>query len=84
MSYLSVQNVSTFEHLEIDSGTQSWVRTINHCFSEDTIVENTYAPGLYITVLGQCQYSMVSRASEELSNYNYHYSKANIHEENLP
>lgn len=74
MPHLSIQNVSTFEHLELDSNSQSWVRSINHCFTEDTIVENLYMPGLYITVLGQCQYSTLNCGLKEQGNYNYHYA----------
>ncbi|WP_432463511.1 helix-turn-helix transcriptional regulator [Agarivorans sp. QJM3NY_33] len=76
MENLSIRNVSTFEHLELDAHSQSWVRSINHCFTEDTTVENAYLPGLYITLLGQCQYSTPNSPQEKLDNYNYHYAVA--------
>jgi len=69
--HLSIQNVSSFEHLELDSGVQSWVRVVNHCFTEDTIVENSYVPGIYITVLGQCQYSALNSDPDKQDNYSY-------------
>lgn len=76
MESISIQNLTTFEHLELDSESHSWVRFVNHCFSEDTVVENLFTPGLYITVLGQCQYSSLSGNAEEQGNYNYHYTVA--------
>lgn len=76
MKSISIQNVTTFEHLELDSDTHSWVRSVNHCFAEDTVVETMYTPGLYITVLGQCHYSSLSNDSEQPDNFNYHYSVA--------
>lgn len=76
MPNISIQNVATFEHLELDTEAQSWVRSINHCFTEDTIVENAYTPGLYITLLGQCQYSTLEDKLTKQNNYNYHYAVA--------
>lgn len=76
MSHLSIKNVASFEHLELDSAEHCWVRSINHCFAEDTVVENSYLPGLYITILGQCQYSSLECPTEEQDNYNYHYTVA--------
>lgn len=80
MQNLSILDVATFEHLELDSETHSWVRAVNHCFHQDTIVENCFQPGLYISLLGQCQYSPLGQSNEPhcglAGNFNYHYTVA--------
>lgn len=55
MSCRYVESVATFEHFNLDFDAQSSVRILNHRFDEDTVVENLFLPGLYISMLGKCQ-----------------------------
>ena len=76
MVNLSIQDVATYEYQELDTETQSWVCCVNHCFTQDTEVEHSYDLGLYISVIGQCQYQSLNETPEEQGNYTYHYAVA--------
>lgn len=73
MSYCPVKNVTTFEHFNLDFDAQSSVRLVNHRFLEDTVVENIYPPGLYISMLGQCQCEAMHDNMGKKRNYNHQY-----------
>lgn len=73
MSYHCVENATSFEHFKLDFGSQSAVRLINHRFNQDTVVESVYPPGLYISMLGQCQCQLVTQAPEQKRDYNHQY-----------
>lgn len=71
MSYLSVENIASFEHLNFDG--QSWVRSVNHRFLEDTLVENITKPGLYISMFGKCQGQTLNNGMDQHRDYSHQY-----------
>lgn len=76
MSLHCVKNVTTFEHFDLDLEAQSSVRLVNHKFNEDTLVENTFPPGLYISMLGKCQCKILNQEADAKRNYNHQYVAA--------
>lgn len=79
----SVESVATFEHFNLDLDAQSSVRLVNHRFTEDTVVENTYPPGLYISMLGQCQCQMLDDERNQKRNFNHQYVVALVEKQNV-
>ncbi len=73
MSQRALENVATFEQFNLGLDTHSSVRLVNHRFAEDTVVEHTYTPGLYISMLGQCQCRTLNRHVDKQRNYNHQY-----------
>lgn len=73
MSQHSLENVTTFEHFNLGLDAQSSVRLVNHRFAEDTVVEHIYPPGLYISMLGQCQCETLNEGIGKQRNYNHQY-----------
>ena len=73
MSQHSLENISTFEHFNLGLDAQSSVRLVNHRFTEDTVIEHIYPPGLYISMLGQCQCETLNEGTDKQRNYNHQY-----------
>ncbi len=71
VSHCAVEQVTTFESYNLDSDGRSSVRLINYRFTQDTIVENSYPPGLYISMLGQCQCQAIN--DNQRTDYNHQY-----------
>lgn len=69
----SVENVATFEHFNLGVDIHSSVKLINHRFAEDTVIENLYPPGLYISMLGWCQCDTMRDGLEQLRNFDHQY-----------
>jgi len=81
VSHYAVEDVSSFESYNLDADGRSYVRLINHCFMEDTTVNNTFPPGLYISMLGQC--GCQKSANEDLNSnslYDHQYVVAIVDE----
>lgn len=72
MSQHALEKIATFEHFNLDLDAQSSVRLINHRFTESTTVEHVYPPGLYISMLGQCQCKILNEGTEQ-RDYNHQY-----------
>ncbi|RBP85151.1 AraC family transcriptional regulator [Marinomonas rhizomae] len=53
MTYCTVESILAFEHIHLDAN--SWIRSVNYRFTESTIIENVHQPGLYISIIGECQ-----------------------------
>lgn len=77
MSQPSFESASIFEHFNLGLDSQSSVRLVNHRFSKDTTVEHVYLPGLYISMLGQCQCETLNEGMDmKQRNYNHQYMVA--------
>ncbi len=76
-----LENIATFEHLNLDFDTQSCVRVVNNRFAEDTTVENYFAPGLYISMLGKCNCFTNQDIDGQSSDYSYRYIVALVEED---
>ncbi|MBD5770798.1 helix-turn-helix domain-containing protein [Marinomonas colpomeniae] len=75
-----VENVATFEHLNLDFDSQSCVRIVNHRFPEETEIENYFMPGLYISMLGQCRCETFDDDGYKSCDYSYKYIVAAVEE----
>lgn len=73
MSYRSLEHIDTFEHFNLDFDHQSSVRLVNHRFIEDTVVENIFLPGLYISMLGKCQCKTTNDHEIKQLSYDHQY-----------
>jgi AraC-like DNA-binding protein len=73
VSYHSVESIATFEHFNLDFDAQSWVRSVNHRFLEDTLVENVSKPGLYISMFGKCQGQTLNNGMDQQRDYSHQY-----------
>jgi AraC-like DNA-binding protein len=69
----SLESIATFEHFNLGLDAQSSVRLVNHRFTEDTVVEHIYLPGLYISMLGQCQCETLNEGTDKQRKYNHQY-----------
>ncbi|MBJ7538094.1 helix-turn-helix transcriptional regulator [Marinomonas transparens] len=73
MSYHSVEDIATFEHFNLGFDARSWVRSVNHRFIEDTLVENISEPGLYISMFGKCQGQTLNDGMDRQRDYSHQY-----------
>lgn len=73
MTYHAVEDIATFEDFNLDVDELSWVRSVNHRFIEDTLVENTNKPGLYISMFGKCQGQTLNDGMDRRRDYSHQY-----------
>lgn len=73
MTCCLVENIASFEQFNLNLVGGSWVRFLNHRFSEDTIIENMHSPGLHISMLGTCQGVTKNSGMDPLRDYSYQY-----------
>lgn len=76
LSYLPVESTPTFEHVNLELGDQSWVRSINHRFTEDAIIESIYKPGVYISMIGKCEAETLNNDMGHQRDFSYQYMVA--------
>ncbi|MCV2401848.1 AraC family transcriptional regulator [Marinomonas sp. C2222] len=76
----AVENVPTFEHLNLDFGSQSCVRIVNNHFTADTEIQNHFSPGLYISMLGKCRCETFDNDKFEDCDYSYQFIVATVEE----
>ncbi|MDB4837194.1 AraC family transcriptional regulator [Marinomonas sp.] len=74
----TIENVDSFEHLSLDFDSQSCVRVVNNHFAEETVVENYFSPGLYISMLGMCRCETLNGDEYERCDYSYQYIVASV------
>ncbi|ADZ90834.1 helix-turn-helix transcriptional regulator [Marinomonas mediterranea] len=74
MITLTVDEIAAFERVNLTE--DSWARCVSHQFDEDTLIHNTHKPGLYISVIGQCQGRTQIEGMDAEQDFSHHYMMA--------
>lgn len=76
----SIEDIVSSEHFHLDIMANSWARSVNHIFTEETHVQHYHEPGVYISMVGQCQGQTLNKGMDSKRDYSHQYMVAVVNQ----